>query len=47
LGRAYRPDSETPYSLRELPLARALGDEQVIDEEVYIRRAGGPLAVTG
>jgi PAS domain S-box-containing protein len=40
LGRADRPVSESPYSLRELPLARALGGEQVIDEEVYIRPPG-------
>ena len=41
LGRAYRPDTETAYALQELPLARALGGEQVIDEEVFIRQPGG------
>jgi PAS domain S-box-containing protein len=42
VGRFFRPDGESLYSLRELPLARALESEQIIDEEVYIRHPGEP-----
>ncbi len=40
LGRALRADGVTPYRLTELPLARALRHEQVVDEEVLIRQPG-------
>jgi two-component system, LuxR family, sensor kinase FixL len=37
LGRAYRADTETAYVVHDMPLARAMRGEQVIDEEVFIR----------
>lgn len=40
LGRAHRPGVDAPYSVKESPLARALRSEQILDEEVYIRRPG-------
>jgi PAS domain S-box-containing protein len=36
-GSAYRTDGATPYAWDELPLARALRGEVIIDEELYVR----------
>jgi two-component system sensor kinase FixL len=36
-GRAYRTDGDTAYAVRDLPLARALSGEHVIDEEILLR----------
>lgn len=41
LGRAYRADGETAYTLPKLPISRALRHEQVLDEEVLIQEPGG------
>jgi PAS domain S-box-containing protein len=41
LGKFFRSDAESLYSLQELPLARALENEQIIDEEVYFRQPAG------
>jgi hypothetical protein len=40
LGRACRSDSGDVYPLPELPLARALRQERVIDEDVFIKKSG-------
>ena len=42
-GRARRDDAGTTLPPEELPLARALRREQVVDEEVFIRRPGADV----
>ena len=39
-GRVYLPDTVTLYAPEDLPLARALRGEEVVDEEVYVKQAG-------
>ncbi len=39
-GRVYLPDTVTLYAPKDLPLARALRGEEVVDEEVYVKQSG-------
>jgi PAS domain S-box-containing protein len=41
--RAFHADGNTPYSRDELPLARALRRELIVDEQVFIRSPGNAL----
>lgn len=41
----YRIDKVTPYPSEELPLARSMRGEQVLDEVIYIRNPGQPEGV--
>jgi sigma-B regulation protein RsbU (phosphoserine phosphatase) len=41
----YRMDKVTPYPSEELPLARSMRGEEVLDEVIYIRNPGQPEGV--
>ena len=47
----YRTDKVTPYPARQLPLARAIRGEEVLEEPIYIRNqdrpSGGWISVSG